>query len=78
MIRNSNLDPLTETCKFIIFTNFINTFNNRIDNISFYLQYLAQWPDYFVMAESPFGEKKMAYIMGKAEGEGVLWASVSR
>ncbi|KAJ3102471.1 N(alpha)-acetyltransferase 20, NatB catalytic subunit [Phlyctochytrium planicorne] len=40
--------------------------------ISFYLQYLAQWPDYFVMAESPSGAR-MGYIMGKAEGNGVLW-----
>ncbi|KAI8851524.1 N-alpha-acetyltransferase 20, NatB catalytic subunit-like protein, partial [Chytridium lagenaria] len=41
-------------------------------NISFYLQYLAQWPDYFVMAESP-SSARMGYIMGKAEGTGQLW-----
>ncbi|KAI9314693.1 acyl-CoA N-acyltransferase [Zopfochytrium polystomum] len=41
-------------------------------NISFYLQYLAQWPDYFVMAESANGSR-MGYIMGKAEGTGNLW-----
>ncbi|KAJ3329182.1 N(alpha)-acetyltransferase 20, NatB catalytic subunit [Blyttiomyces sp. JEL0837] len=41
-------------------------------NISFYLQYLAQWPDYFFMAESCNGSS-MGYIMGKAEGDGNLW-----
>ena len=41
-------------------------------NISFYLQYLAQWPDYFVIAKS-FNGDPMAYIMGKAEGENQLW-----
>ncbi|TPX50333.1 hypothetical protein SeLEV6574_g00952 [Synchytrium endobioticum] len=41
-------------------------------NLSFYLQYLAQWPDYFVAAESPSGEL-MGYIMGKSEGEGKQW-----
>ncbi|KAJ3081793.1 acyl-CoA N-acyltransferase [Rhizoclosmatium globosum] len=41
-------------------------------NISFYLGYLAQWPDYFVMAESCSGAS-MGYIMGKAEGDGELW-----
>ncbi|KAJ3009629.1 UNVERIFIED_CONTAM: N(alpha)-acetyltransferase 20, NatB catalytic subunit [Siphonaria sp. JEL0065] len=41
-------------------------------NISFYLGYLAQWPDYFVMAESSSGAS-MGYIMGKAEGDAELW-----
>ena len=41
-------------------------------NISFYLSYLAQWPDYFVVASSCTG-RPTAYIMGKAEGEGNLW-----
>ncbi|KAI9208749.1 acyl-CoA N-acyltransferase [Polychytrium aggregatum] len=40
--------------------------------LSFYLQYLAQWPDYFVVAESP-GKSLMGYIMGKAEGLNKLW-----
>ena len=35
--------------------------------IGFYLQYLARWPEYFLVAESPAGDA-MAYIMGKAEG----------
>ncbi|XP_028316814.1 N-alpha-acetyltransferase 20 [Gouania willdenowi] len=35
--------------------------------IPFYLQYLAHWPEYFIVAEAPSGEL-MGYIMGKAEG----------
>lgn len=41
-------------------------------HLSFYLQYLATWPDYFTVAESPSGNV-MGYIMGKAEGQGKLW-----
>nr|ACO14941.1 N-acetyltransferase 5 [Caligus clemensi] len=40
--------------------------------IEFYLQYLARWPDYFVVAES-FSGDLMGYIMGKAEGSGENW-----
>lgn len=32
--------------------------------VSFYMQYLARWPEYFMVAESPSGEM-MGYIMGK-------------
>ena len=32
--------------------------------VGFYLQYLAKWPEYFMVAESPSGEI-MGYIMGK-------------
>lgn len=39
-------------------------------SISCYLNYLAQWPDYFQLAES---SRMMSYIMGKAEGEQELW-----
>jgi hypothetical protein len=39
---------------------------------SFYVQYLAHWPEYFQFAESPSGEI-MGYIMGKAEGHGENW-----
>uniref|UniRef100_S4RPR2 N-alpha-acetyltransferase 20 n=1 Tax=Petromyzon marinus TaxID=7757 RepID=S4RPR2_PETMA len=35
--------------------------------IPFYLQYLAHWPEYFLLAESASGDI-MGYIMGKAEG----------
>ena len=39
--------------------------------LTFYLQYLARWPEYFTVAENPAGEI-MGYIMGKAEGHGGL------
>ena len=40
--------------------------------LSFYMQYLAHWPEYFQVAESLNGEI-MGYIMGKAEGHGENW-----
>lgn len=40
--------------------------------LPFYMQYLAHWPEYFQIAESPSGEI-MGYIMGKAEGSGESW-----
>ncbi|KAH9492916.1 N(alpha)-acetyltransferase 20, NatB catalytic subunit [Bulinus truncatus] len=40
--------------------------------LPFYLQYLAHWPEYFQVLESPSGEI-MGYIMGKAEGTGEQW-----
>lgn len=40
--------------------------------LAFYMQYLAQWPEYFQVAESPSGEI-MGYIMGKAEGRAENW-----
>lgn len=40
--------------------------------LSFYLQYLAHWPEYFQVAESPSGDI-MGYIMGKAEGVQENW-----
>lgn len=40
--------------------------------VPFYLQYLARWPEYFLVAESPSNEI-MGYIMGKAEGSGENW-----
>lgn len=39
--------------------------------IGFYLQYLARWPEYFLVAESP-SQELMGYIMGKAEGKKTL------
>ncbi|CAL1526881.1 unnamed protein product [Lymnaea stagnalis] len=36
------------------------------------MQYLAHWPEYFQVLESPSGEI-MGYIMGKAEGTGEQW-----
>ena len=32
--------------------------------VGFYLQYLARWPEYFLVAESPGGDL-CGYIMGK-------------
>jgi len=40
--------------------------------ISFYMHYLAKWPEYFVKAENPAGDL-MGYIMGKIEGRGADW-----
>jgi len=40
--------------------------------LTFYLQYLAHWPEYFKVTEAPGGEI-MGYIMGKAEGHGNDW-----
>lgn len=41
-------------------------------NVSFYLQYLARWPEYCLMAES-VGLHRTAYILGKVEGQGKSW-----
>mmetsp|Transcript_22488 Transcript_22488/g.61301 ORF Transcript_22488/g.61301 Transcript_22488/m.61301 type:complete len:175 (+) Transcript_22488:1-525(+) len=41
-------------------------------NLAFYLQYLAVWPEYFEVAETPSG-RFMGYIMGKAEGLDENW-----
>ena len=40
--------------------------------LSFYLSYLAHWPEYFVASETVDGELS-GYIMGKSEGEGCLF-----
>ncbi|KAJ7514388.1 hypothetical protein O6H91_23G042100 [Diphasiastrum complanatum] len=41
-------------------------------NMSFYLSYLAKWPDYCLVAEG-VNNHMMGYIMGKAEGRGESW-----
>lgn len=41
-------------------------------NLPFYLQYLAKWPEYCLVAEAP-GCQCMGYILGKAEGVGEGW-----
>ncbi|KAK8659822.1 hypothetical protein V6N13_030015 [Hibiscus sabdariffa] len=41
-------------------------------NMSFYMTYLARWPDYFQVAEGP-GKQIMDYIMGKVEGQAESW-----
>ncbi|XP_049961422.1 N-alpha-acetyltransferase 20-like [Schistocerca serialis cubense] len=40
--------------------------------LSFYMQYLAHWPEYFQVAESSNGEI-IGCIMGKVEGHGESW-----
>ncbi|KAI1722396.1 acetyltransferase (GNAT) family domain-containing protein [Ditylenchus destructor] len=40
--------------------------------LTFYLQYLMNWPEYFQVAEHQNGQI-MGYIMGKAEGRGENW-----
>ena len=41
-------------------------------NLPFYLQYLAKWPEYCLVAEGP-GRQCMGYVLGKAEGIGEGW-----
>ncbi len=41
-------------------------------NLSFYLQYLARWPEYCLAAAGPGGATQ-GYVLGKVEGEGRLW-----
>ena len=41
-------------------------------NQAFYLQYLAQWPEYFACSDAPDG-RMMGYVMGKAEGRQRNW-----
>ncbi|KIP06234.1 hypothetical protein PHLGIDRAFT_19489 [Phlebiopsis gigantea 11061_1 CR5-6] len=40
--------------------------------ISFYLSYLARWPDLCCAQEAPSG-RMMGYIIGKAEGQNLEW-----
>eukprot|EP01104_Vermistella_antarctica_P019272 TRINITY_DN7472_c0_g1_i1.p1 TRINITY_DN7472_c0_g1~~TRINITY_DN7472_c0_g1_i1.p1 ORF type:complete len:176 (-),score=24.33 TRINITY_DN7472_c0_g1_i1:400-927(-) len=41
-------------------------------NLSFYLTYMARWPEYFSAVDSPDG-RSMGYVMGKVEGRGEEW-----
>ncbi|CAE7204459.1 unnamed protein product [Rhizoctonia solani] len=41
-------------------------------SISFYLSYLAKWPELCAAEISPSG-KMMGYVLGKAEGVGIEW-----
>merc|ERR1712137_446499 len=41
-------------------------------NLGFYMQYLAQWPDFFSIHQHP-NERIMGYVMGKAEGNNENW-----
>ena len=41
-------------------------------NLPFYLQYLARWPEYCLVAEGP-DKRCLGYILGKVEGEREGW-----
>eukprot|EP01084_Bolivina_argentea_P035543 65915_1 len=41
-------------------------------NMNFYLSYMAKWPEYFLVKNSP-SDRMVGYVLGKAEGEGELW-----
>ena len=41
-------------------------------NLPFYLQYLANWPEYCLTAEGA-GAQAQGYILGKVEGRGENW-----
>ncbi|CAH2258777.1 N-alpha-acetyltransferase 20 [Pararge aegeria] len=61
------------TCEDMLYFNTVNLDPlTETYGLSFYTQYLAHWPEYFQVAESPSGEI-MGYIMGKAEGLGENW-----
>ncbi|CAM1311379.1 NAA20 (predicted) [Pycnogonum litorale] len=61
------------TCEDIFRFNHVNLdILTETYGLSFYMQYLAHWPEYFEVAESPSGEI-MGYIMAKAEGPGENW-----
>mmetsp|Transcript_5797 Transcript_5797/g.16570 ORF Transcript_5797/g.16570 Transcript_5797/m.16570 type:complete len:175 (+) Transcript_5797:247-771(+) len=61
------------TCDDLFNFNSINLdFFTETYNLPFYLQYLAKWPEYSVVAEGP-GAQCMGYILGKAEGVGPGW-----
>ncbi|CEG48976.1 n-acetyltransferase 5 [Plasmopara halstedii] len=76
-LYHSILSVMTSTRKFCCDDLF--RFNNvNLDvltetyNVSFYLQYLSKWPDYFLVQLDP-NNTIMGYIMGKAEGQGTDW-----
>ena len=54
------------------FNNVNLDFLTETYNLHFYFQYLAHWPEYFLIAQAPSGTT-MGYIMGKAEGKGENW-----
>eukprot|EP00271_Cylindrocystis_brebissonii_P015914 TRINITY_DN38994_c0_g1_i1.p1 TRINITY_DN38994_c0_g1~~TRINITY_DN38994_c0_g1_i1.p1 ORF type:complete len:175 (+),score=33.91 TRINITY_DN38994_c0_g1_i1:328-852(+) len=61
------------TCNDLFRFNAVNLdFFTETFNFPFYLNYLARWPEYFLVAEAP-GERIMGYIMGKVEGDGDQW-----
>merc|ERR550534_1951590 len=76
-IRNITYFKMTTlrpfTCNDMFRFNFVNLDPlTETYGLTFYLQYLAHWPEYFQLTEAPGGEI-MGYIMGKAEGPGTNW-----
>ncbi|XP_074596755.1 N-alpha-acetyltransferase 20 A [Brevipalpus obovatus] len=62
----TNLRPFT--CEDLFRYNTINVDPwTETYGLSFYLQYLGHWPEYFQVVESPSGQL-IGYIMGKIEG----------
>ncbi|KAJ2963894.1 hypothetical protein NQZ79_g1054 [Umbelopsis isabellina] len=72
---NYHSECLLVFCFQILLTS---SYNSNLDvltetyNISFYLQYLARWPDLFSVQTTAKGNV-MGYVMGKAEGIGKNW-----
>ena len=61
------------TCRDLFKFDSVNLdFFTETYNVLFYLQYLARWPEYCMMAES-VGNERTGYILGKVEGEGKSW-----
>ena len=73
-IRNLTMTTLRQfTCNDMFRFNPINLDPlTETYGVGFYLQYMARWPEYFVVAEAPDGGL-MGYIMGKAEGDIRVW-----
>ena len=80
--NNVNLDYFTET---VCLASMYTKYGKRRDqswilkhlcssqyNLPFYLQYLANWPEYCLIAEGA-GQQAMGYILGKVEGQGESW-----
>ncbi|KAK9812391.1 hypothetical protein WJX73_007027 [Symbiochloris irregularis] len=61
------------TCDDLFSFNSVNLdYFTETYNLSFYLSYLAKWPEYCLVAEGPDG-RCLGYIIGKAEGQGEDW-----
>lgn len=91
--NNVNFDELTETVRviasaaapFSLPTHLtcwywcVDVFAFAQYNMPYYMQYMAIWPAYFVVAEAPGDASRsqpphmIGYLMGKAEGTGENW-----
>lgn len=61
------------TCDDLFSFNAVNLdYFTETYGLPFYLQYLARWPEYCLVAEGP-DQQCMGYILGKAEGEQEGW-----